>query len=218
MTDRKINTKKIVGTAMFAALAFVVAYLCQFIPKVQNFLTPDAKDAVIVIASFIYGPIVAPIISFIVAFLEFITFSTTGPFGLLMNFASSTVFSLTASLIFRYKKSFNSAIFGLMLSVVATTAVMLILNPFIVPLYSGVTREIVVAMIPTVLLPFNFAKALLNSAVTIMLYKPVLAALSGAGMIKTKTASLNFNKNTRIILIVGSVALVLSVVIFIVLS
>ena len=105
-----------------------------------------------------------------------------------------------------------------MLSVVATTAVMLILNPFIVPLYSGVTREIVVAMIPTVLLPFNFAKALLNSAVTIMLYKPVLAALSGAGMIKTKTASLNFNKNTRIILIVGSVALVLSVVIFIVLS
>ena len=63
MTDNEISTKKIVGTAMFAALAFVVAYACQFIPKVQNFLTPDVKDEVIVIASFIYGPIVAPIIS-----------------------------------------------------------------------------------------------------------------------------------------------------------
>lgn len=216
MTDRKINTKKIVGTAMFAALAFVVAYLCQFIPKVQNFLTPDAKDAVIVIASFIYGPIVAPIISFIVAFLEFITFSTTGPFGLLMNFASSTVFSLTASLIYRYKKSFNSAILGLILSVVATTAVMLILNPFIVPLYSGASREIVVAMIPTVLLPFNFAKTLLNAALALMLYKPLISALRSARLVEVAKYKTEFNRTTLLSLILGGVALVLSFIVLLI--
>ena len=216
MTERKINTKKIVGTAMFAALAFVVAYVCQFIPKVQNFLTPDVKDAVIVIASFIYGPIVAPIISFIVAFLEFITFSTTGPFGLLMNFISSTVFSLSASLVYKYKKSFNSAILGLVISVAATTAVMLILNPIIVPLYSGATREIVIKMIPTVLLPFNFAKTLLNAALALMLYKPLIGALRSAHLVEVAKYKTEFNRTTILSLILGGVALVLSFIVLLI--
>ena len=201
---------------MFSALAFVVAYACQLIPKVADFLTPDVKDAIIAIAAFIYGPVVAPVISLTVAFLEFVTFSTTGPWGLLMNFTSSAVFSTVASLIYIRKKSFNSAIAGFSLAVVLTTAVMLALNPFIVPMYSGVPREAVISILPTVLLPFNFAKTLLNAAVSLLLYKPIISAMRSAGLVKKGKYKTEFNKSTVLSLVIGGAGLIISFVILII--
>ena len=176
--------KKMVGMGLFSALAFVVVLICQLIPKVSGFLSIELKDSVIAIASFIYGPIAAPVISLIVGLLEFVTISSTGPWGLLMNFTSSTVFSLIASLIYNYKKSLNSAIIGFSAAVVITTAVMLVLNPFIVPMFSPyATFEMVVDMILPVLLPFNFAKTLLNGAMAILLYKPIIEAMRRAKLL-----------------------------------
>ena len=63
----KISTEKMVGIGIFSALAFVVSLFVRF--PVQ-FLTFDAKDAVITIAAFVYGPISAAIISLIVAFMR----------------------------------------------------------------------------------------------------------------------------------------------------
>ena len=82
---------------MFASLAFVVSLVFRF-PVL--FLTFDAKDAIITIASFIYGPVVAPVMSLVVALVEMVTYSETGMYGFIMNFASSTAFSLTADMIF----------------------------------------------------------------------------------------------------------------------
>ena len=112
MNNNRTLLKKICGIGTFAALAYVTTCLCKLIPSVAGFLSLDAKDAVIAIASFIYGPMTAPIISLIVALVELITISETGPWGFLMNFAASTVFSLTASLIYKYKKTYNGVIIG----------------------------------------------------------------------------------------------------------
>ena len=212
----KITVKQITGIGMFSALAFITTLVCKLIPNVAGFLSLDAKDAVIAIASFIYGPLAAPVISLIVAFIEFITISETGIWGFLMNFASSTVFSLTASLIYKYKKSFNAAIVGFCASVVLTTAVMLLLNPLIIPMFTpAVTPEVVVSMIPTLLLPFNFAKTLMNSALAILLYKPIINALRMAGFVKRGEYKTEFNKLSVITLITGGVALLVAVVILI---
>ncbi len=223
-TSEKPYLEKVIGISIFSALAVIVAFVLNIIPPVAGFLSLDAKDAVIAIASFIYGPISGVLIAFIAAFIEFLTFSTTAWYGLIMNFASSAVFTLTASLIYKKFRTINGAIISLLCGVAATTGAMLLLNNFITPIYLqefvGMPKEAavntVIDLLPKVLLPFNFAKSLLNAAVCIMLYKPVLAALSKAGMIKTKTAALSFNKNTKIILIVGSAALVLSLVILLI--
>ena len=61
-----LNTQKLVGIAIFSALAFVVSLLIRF--PVQ-FLTFDAKDAIITVAAFAYGPIAAPIVSFFAAYI-----------------------------------------------------------------------------------------------------------------------------------------------------
>ena len=208
--------KKMAGIGIFAALAFITTLICKLIPSVAGFLSLDAKDAVIAIASFVYGPVAAPIISLIVAFIEFITISETGIWGFLMNFVSSTTFSLVASLIYKYRKSFNGAIIGFATAVAVTTGVMLALNPIIVPLYSGAPREVVIEMLPTVLLPFNFAKTLLNAAVAILLYKPAINVLRSARLVKRSEHKVEFNKISILTLIVGGVSLLSALVILII--
>ena len=74
MKNNKTYLEKVVGISIFSALAFIVALICNVIPPVQGFLSLDVKDAVIAIASFIYGPISGVLIAFIAAFIEFLTF------------------------------------------------------------------------------------------------------------------------------------------------
>lgn len=222
----KIYLEKLIGISIFSALAVIIAFVCNIIPPVAGFLSLDVKDAVITIAAFIYGPISGVIIAFLAAFIEFLTFSTTAWYGLIMNFASSAVFALTASLIYKKIRTVNGAIISLVAAVVATTGVMLLLNNFVTPIYlhkfvglpENVAVNTVIDLLPKVLLPFNFAKSLLNASIAVMLYKPVLAALSKSGIIKTKTTSLTFNKNTKIILAIGGACLICSVIIFIILA
>jgi riboflavin transporter FmnP len=217
----KISTEKMAGIAIFSALAFVVSLVVRF--PVQ-FLTFDAKDAVITIAAFVYGPLSAVIISFLAALIEMITISTTGWYGFLMNFASSAVFSLTASLIYTKKRNLNGAIISLYSAIGATVGVMILLNLLITPLYlqyvgAPITNADMVAMLPTLLLPFNFAKSLMNSAIVMLLYKPTVMALKRLGLVKTHggAAAMTFNRTTKIILALGAIGLVLSIVIFLIL-
>ena len=210
-----ITTEKMVGIGIFSALAFVVSLFVRF--PIQ-FLTFDAKDAVITIAAFVYGPLSAVIISLIVAFIEMITVSTTMWYGFLMNFASSAIFATTASLIYRKKRNLNGAIIGLYSAIAATVGVMLLLNIFVTPLYFGlpVAAPMVMEMLPTLLLPFNFAKALMNSAIVMIIYKPVVTALKRIGILKTQggKAAMTFNRTTKIILALGLVGLAVSITIF----
>ena len=218
---KKINVNQISGIAIFSAFAVVVALICQVIPNISGFLSLDAKDAVIAMASFIYGPVSAVAIAFISAFIEAISFSTTEWYGFIMNFASSAAFSLTASLIYKRKRTLNGALIGFLCAIIVTTTVMFFLNIFVTPfflVYKGfapnleVAKEIVRGMLAKVLLPFNFAKTLLNSGLAMMLYKPISNAMAHIGLNKKKMGT-KFNKNSVIILIVGSFALIASVVI-----
>ena len=207
------STERIVGIAIFSALAFVVSFLVH-IPI--QFLTFDAKDAIITVAAFIYGPITAPIISFIAALIELVTISDTGWYGFIMNFASSAVYSLTASLIYSSKRSINRALIGIYSAVALTTGVMLLLNILVTPIYMGVSREAVIELMPTLLFPFNLAKSMMNAAITMLIYKPVSVAMKRARLIEG-SVDLRFNRQSVIMLCCGGVTLAAAIVIFVIL-
>ena len=223
-TREKHDLKKYIGISIFAALAFVTAFICNVIPPVAGFLSLDAKDAVIAIASFVYGPFSAAIISFLAAFIEFVTFSTTGWYGFVMNFASSAVFSITASLIYGKKRNINGALIAFGTAIFATTCVMLLLNRFVTPFYlidfMGMTgeaaRDTVTGLLPKTLLPFNFAKSLLNSSVVMLLYKPVVTALRKAKIANLGSGPSGFNRNSVMIITTGGVALVAAMAILLI--
>ena len=69
------------------------------------------------------------------------------------------------------------------------TGVMLLWNYLITPLYMNVPRDVVVAMLPTAFLPFNLVKALMNGALTMLLYKPVVTALRKARLVPEHESS-----------------------------
>ena len=184
---KKIGVKWLVLLAMFTALAYTVVCLIR-IPAVA-FLKYEPKDVIIIIGGFILGPLASLIISFVTALLEMFTISDTGPVGCVMNLLSSACYACTAALVYKHKRTLAGAVTGLALGSVAMVVVMLLWNWLITPLYMGVNREAVVGMLVPIFLPFNAVKALLNSALVLCLYKPLITALRKARLVPTPTAT-----------------------------
>lgn len=207
------NIKRITVIAVLCAIAYLVSFIFPF--KV-SFLTFDLKDAIIAISALMYGPIAGLVSSVIVPFLEFITTSETGIYGFIMNFLSSAAFSVTAGIIYKYRRSFSGAILSMCASVLAVTAIMLLANLFITPYYMGVERGMVVELIPSLLLPFNLIKSVINASLTLLIYKPITAAFGRMGMIERKTFSKE-NSLRSILLVLGCLAVAAAAVVVFVL-
>ena len=209
-----IDTKRLVGISMFCALAYGATFVFR-IPVM--FLTFDAKDTIITIAALMYGPVSGVAISLVTALIELITISGTGVYGFIMNFASSAAFSATAALIYKYKRNASGAIISFYTASLVMVTVMMLLNMFVTPYYMGVTTETVIDLIPTLFFPFNLAKALLNSALAMMLYKPVTVAMRRAGLLKG-SGKMQINRSSLAIYITAAITLAVAVVLFVILT
>ncbi len=184
--NRSEATRRMVMVGLFSAMAYVIMLVLHI--KI-SFLTLDVKDAVITLCGLYFGPVSALVISVLVPLLEFITVSTTGVYGLIMNILGSVSFSVTASLIYKYKKTIWGAIVALFAGAFAMVAVMLLANLFITPYYMGVTADAVRDMIPTLLLPFNAVKAVLNVGFVLLFYKSLSRALRKTGFLPRRKSA-----------------------------
>ena len=192
MDKKKTNARRLATLAMLAAIAFVVMYLSKLIFRpfaVAGFLTFDLKDVILAITGFMFGPLSALAVSVVVSLIEMVTISDTGVIGLVMNVISSASFACVASAIYSRRRSMVSAVLGLAAGLVAMTAVMMLWNYLITPLYMHVTREQVAAMLLPVFMPFNLVKAAMNSAITLLIYKPIASALRKARLLPEKEGS-----------------------------
>lgn len=202
------NLKKITVTALFCAIAFLMTFIFRF--KV-SFLTFDFKDAIISIVSLLYGPVYGVTCAGVVAFLEFLSVSDTGVYGLIMNFISSSVFALSCGLVYKFKRSFYGAIFAVVTAVISVTAVMMVANIFITPFYMGVARAEVIGLIPVLLLPFNLCKSIINATAVLIIYKPVTNPLKKLGMINSNVSYKSFSKKSVILILISMVILLLAI-------
>lgn len=175
MTEK---TSKLTIMAMLCALAFVsvVAIRIPLIPVVP-FLEYEPKDVIIAIGGFIFGPMPAAVITVIVCFVELVTISSTGPIGLIMNILSTVSFVCPAAYIYKKKHSMSGAVIGMLIGTLLLTLVMVLWNYLITPFYMGYPREAVVDLILPAFIPFNVLKGTINTALTLLLYKPLVTAL-----------------------------------------
>ena len=176
----RLDTKQLVTLAMLSAIAYAVMLLSKSLPSVNGFLDFDFKDVIICVGGFVYGPLSAALMSILVAFIEMVTISGTGLWGFLMNCLATCAFCCTASYLYKRLHTKRGAVIGLSLGVVCLVAVMLLWNYLITPIYMGLPRQSVAAMLLPVFLPFNLAKGGMNMAVTLLLYKPIVTALRRA--------------------------------------
>ena len=218
-STRPFDTKKLTMLAVLSAVAYVVMFLSKQIPvNVLGFLNFDLKDVIICIAGFLYGPLEAAGISLVVSLVEMITISSTGPWGLLMNVLSTCSLACTAAWFYRRNRTQKGAILGLAVGVLLMTAVMLLWNYLVTPLYMKVPREQIVKLLIPTFLPFNLIKGGINATLTVLLYKPVANALRKARLVQPSSGSGQGGKSKAGVAIVAGVLLVTFVLLALVLA
>ncbi len=206
-----IDTRTMVCTAMLCAVAYAVMYASKSIfafMAVGGFLKFDLKDVIIAIGGFIFGPLNVLFISTVVSLIEMVTVSTTGPWGLLMNIISTCSFLCPAAYLYKKHRSFQWAVLGLVIGGVFMTATMMLWNYLVTPIYQGMPRAAVADLLIPVFLPFNLTKGLMNGALTMLLYKPVVMALRRARLVPESTSHEQEKKSRT--LIISVVALFLT--------
>ncbi|MCL2406745.1 MAG: ECF transporter S component [Defluviitaleaceae bacterium] len=165
-----------------AAVASALVINIRFVPTAP-FLAYDPKDIFVVFGGFLFGPLTAFTMAVVVSFIEMVTVSPDGPYGMLMNLVSTASFVCVASFIYHKKKTIIGAITGLVGGVVFMTISMTLWNYIVVPVYMGVPRFVVRDMLLPVFMPFNLIKGGLNAAAAMLLYKPLINSLRRTGLI-----------------------------------
>lgn len=208
------NIKKLTVTAMLCALAVLSIFILKF--KV-NFLSFDLKDAILSLIVLTYGLPYGLLSVLAVALLETALVSDTGVYGLIMNMISSGAFVLAVGTVYRYKRSFAGAILAAITAVISVTVIMMLANMLITPYYMGTTVSQVVQLIPSLLLPFNLAKSIMNASVMLMIYKPITELLRQIGLISRSEQPYKFGLKALMLTAITLILLVASTV-FIVLA
>lgn len=190
-TKNAEKIKRITIIGLFIALAYVVSAV---LPIKVSFLTLDFKDVISAICGMFFGPLAGIVCAAIVPFIEMITTSETGFYGLVMNLISSLTFVGVSSIIYKYKKTLWGAVIGLVTASVATMGLMTLANIVITPYYLEFTtgmsleaaKNTVKTLLPTTIIPFNAVKSIFNAGLVMFLYKPVSRGLKGMGLSKSK--------------------------------
>jgi len=212
--EKKFNVKIIIVLAALSAIAYILASLIRIplVPAV-GFLGYEPKDVILVIAGFIYGPVAPLIMATVIALLEGFTTSVMGPIGIPMNFIASCAFACTASAIYKKWRTLTGAAVGLAVGVVVTTIVMLLWNYALTPILLGIPRPVVQAMLIPGFLPFNLIKGILNAAITMLLYKPLRAALDKSKLLPVTDDSAGSNKKISTIALLASVFVLITCIV-----
>lgn len=175
------KTVKLAKMSVLVAIAVILVALIRFpIFPAAPFLEYDPGDVPIFIGAFAFGVVPGLVITAVVCIVQGLTVSAlSGPIGILMHFVASGSFVLTAGLIYRKNKTKKMAVIALLCGTIVMTVMMALWNLFITPLYLGVEREAIAAMLLPVFIPFNLIRGLLNATITFLLYKRIAKYLHG---------------------------------------
>lgn len=187
-----MKVKRMVILAMLAAMAYLL--VCVVRIPVVLFLSYEPKDVVITVGGFLFGPMASLVVSAVVSLVEMFTISQTGPVGCIMNLLSTCAFACTAAAVYKKNRTLIGAVAGLCLGTVVMTGAMLLWNWLITPLYMGLERQAVEALLVPAFLPFNLLKAGLNTALTLAVYKPLVTALRKVRLLEPQTQGTGTSK------------------------
>jgi len=166
-------TKRIVGSAMFAALAFVVSMLEFPIFPAAPFLKLDFSAVFVLLGAFIFGPIYGVCICLTKELICLLK-SSTGGVGEIANFLIISGFILVPSVVYCFKKGFFTVVWTLIVGCLIQVALAMLANRFInFPLFMGDSAPQVFASLWHFVFFFNLIKSVAISIVTILLYKRI---------------------------------------------
>ncbi len=172
------NTKRLVGTAVFSALSYVVSMLEFPIFPATPFLKLDFSAVFLLLSGFIFGTIYGIGACAIKELICFMTKSSTGGVGELANFLVISAFILIPTLVYQYKKGIKVVILTLIIACFVQVSLSLLVNRFInFPLYMGSGAKSFFESVWEFVAIFNLIKSVAISIITILLYKKLSALI-----------------------------------------
>ncbi len=176
-----MSTAKLAKLAMMTAVSLVLLFLIRVPWPPAPFLVYDPADVPIYITAFAFGPVEGLVVTLLVCLIQAFGLGGDGFYGFIMHFVATGIVAFVIGMMYRRQKTKRQAIKALAVGVILAVIVMCIMNLIVTPAYMGAPRSAVVAMLPTVIIPFNLVKAGLNSVLTFLLYKRISGLLHGSG-------------------------------------
>ena len=190
----KIRVRKLVMTAMLAAVATVLMFLSFGIPLVPSYLKLDFSELPALIASFSMGPLSGVVVCLVKNLINLMNTTTAGV-GELSNFILGCLFVVPAGLIYNKWKTRKGALAASLIGAVAMAVGSIATNYFLVyPAYSllmplDVIMGMYQALLPWVNdllqalvifnMPFTLFKGLCDVLLTFLLYKHISSLIKG---------------------------------------
>ena len=183
--------RSIVKIGALGALGFLLMELFQIpMPFAPAFMKVDFGDVPGLIGGFAMGPVAGFLIQLVKNILKLFTSETVGV-GELSNLIVGSTFVLVSSIIYRRSHNKKGAIVGLIVGSLAMSCIAVLSNTFFIfPAYAaaikldldvlatqigaanGLVSNYMTLMLFSVF-PFNLVKTLLESVVTLLLYKRI---------------------------------------------
>lgn len=186
MKKIKFNARFVAWTAVFAALAAVLQLMEFHLPVLPTFLAVDFSELPAVLASFSLGPVSGVTVCLIKNLIKLIT-TTTGGVGELANFLIGIFYVIPAGVIYKYKRTFGGAVIGMTVGIVCCGLISVPLNYYVTyPVYYNfMSQDAILGMYQAIYpgtksildalfifnLPMTAGKMLINSAITLVVYK-----------------------------------------------
>ncbi|MBQ4050532.1 MAG: ECF transporter S component [Oscillospiraceae bacterium] len=195
MPNKKpVNVRKMVVTALLAALSIVLMQLGIKVPFMPSFITLDFSELPALIASFSMGPLAGAAVC-LVKNLVNLMFSTTGGVGELSNFMLGILFVVPSGILYRLIRGRKGALIGSLIGAVCMAVFSVFSNYYLVyPVYTAfMPMEAIIgayqAINPRVEnlwdcliwfnMPFTFFKGMCSVAVTFLIYKRISPIIKG---------------------------------------
>jgi riboflavin transporter FmnP len=192
---RNNNTRKMAAVAMLGAVGFVLMFMEISVPIMPVFIKLDFSELPAVLASFAYGPVAGIAVCLLKNALHLLVTNTAGV-GELSNFLLGIFFVVPAGLIYRKSHTRKGALIGAVVGCVAYALASVPINYFLIyPMFGQFVMPlpVILGMYQTLNpnvetlwqaltqfnLPFNFAKEVLVSAITFLVYKKLSPILHG---------------------------------------
>ena len=168
------RTLKLAKMALMLAISVICSFFNFFIIPSAPFLKFEISDIPILIAAFAFGPIPGLIVGVLAVLLHDLMMGPeSGPYGMIMHLIAVAAITLVAGFIYKKFKTKKGALVSLIVGGLCMAAIMIPANLLVTPLFMGVPVEAVVAMLPTVILPFNLLKVLILCVVVFFIYKRI---------------------------------------------
>lgn len=161
--------------AVLGAIGFAFMYFDFPLPFFPPYLKYDPSEVPALIATFALGPLAGLAVEAIKALLIGLLRSATlgGPFGIFMNFLAGISLVGVAGAYYLVEHTKAGAIRSLVFGVLTMTGVMIVANIALTPVFFGIPRNQVLALVLPALLPFNLLKGAVSSLITYYVYKRI---------------------------------------------